>query len=187
MNQLKLSVHTYSWCEGKNVEVSRNWFGFTSDRIKKWHIFFNAIFVWQLIMKNQLLFKTQAQVKPFYTAHLCRTNKVAVFKRHLSFSIFHYALRVIFWENQAEVKDGGWPNSSKLSPFNVCPKWKWMMVFSNSVVAFHSLTTGLLVLAITDPDITQNICRIWSAIKYILLHFWGLIDFLCCLPSKLLC
>ena len=34
------------------------------------------------------------------------------------------------------------------------------MVFSDSpVVAFHSLDTPL-VLAITDPNVTQNICRI---------------------------
>ena len=36
-----------------------------------------------------------------------------------------------------------------------------------------------LVLTLTEPDVTQNICRIWRSIKYISSHFWGLISIAC--------
>ena len=49
---------------GKHVQVSHNWFGFTSDWMKNWREFFKANHVaWQT--QNQLLFDTQMKTALF--------------------------------------------------------------------------------------------------------------------------
>ena len=87
----------------KNLRVSGNWFGFTSDRIKKWHTFSTAHIEWQLTDNEKpLLFNTQAQVKPFYTAYFNLRSKAAIFQHHLSFPICHYAFNTCIY-SQADI------------------------------------------------------------------------------------
>ena len=79
----KIYIADADWkktCASKSQLV---WFYFGLDRIKKWHTFFNAT-LWQLIMKTQFLFSTQAQAKTI--RYMQSYNQ-----KQLSFSLtFHF-------------------------------------------------------------------------------------------------
>ena len=79
----KIYIADADWkktCASKSQLV---WFYFGLDRIKKWHTFFNAT-LWQLIMKTQFLFNTQAQAKTIL--YMQSYNQ-----KQLSFSLtFHF-------------------------------------------------------------------------------------------------